>query len=196
MEVDRHRAGLYRSLRHHHNVATMQQSRLFMDRHRSELHHSNWRMGKVMQEAGVKVFQIETTLNTDISHRPPRAWPSGNGSGQRGPRHPTSRRRRHWKRTPEREAKIFQSMESPHQMTGVVAGAVESVHQLTTERVHKQQLVPVEGQTDILTMGIPYICPYNVDSIMNPILVMCTGLGTTSTSTGGCRSCGRAASSS
>ena len=26
-------------------------------------------------------------------------------------------------------------------------------------------------------MGIPYICPYNVHSIMNPILVMCTGLG-------------------
>ena len=37
--------------------------------------------------------------------------------------------------------------------------------------------MPVEGQTDILTMGIPYICPYNVNSIMNPILVMCTGLG-------------------
>jgi hypothetical protein len=26
-------------------------------------------------------------------------------------------------------------------------------------------------------MGIPYICPYNVNSVMNPILVMCTGLG-------------------
>ena len=37
--------------------------------------------------------------------------------------------------------------------------------------------MPVEGQTDILTMGLPYICPYNVNSIMNPILVMCLGLG-------------------
>jgi hypothetical protein len=26
-------------------------------------------------------------------------------------------------------------------------------------------------------MGLPYICPYNVNSIMNPILVMCLGLG-------------------
>src|SRR6185436_8208229 len=57
------------------------------------------------------------------------------------------------------------------------AGDVEAVHRLTTERVLQQQLVPVEGQTDILTMGIPYVCPYNVDSVMNPILVMCTGLG-------------------
>ena len=168
----------YRSLRHHHNVATMQQSRSFMDRHRSELHHSNWRMGKVMQEAGVRVFQIETTLNTDIFPDPfsflaKREWEWS--AKDRGTYLATTKA---LKRTPERvKRKIFQSMESPHQMTGVAAGAVESVHQLTTERVHKQQLVPVEGQTDILTMGIPYICPYNVDSIMNPILVMCTGLG-------------------
>ena len=26
-------------------------------------------------------------------------------------------------------------------------------------------------------MGLPYICPYNVNSVMNPILVMCLGLG-------------------
>ena len=35
----------------------------------------------------------------------------------------------------------------------------------------------MEGQTDILTMGIPYVCPYNPDSVMNPVLVMCMGLG-------------------
>src|SRR5215216_6560433 len=55
----------YRSLRHHHNVATMQRSRSFMDRHSSELHTSNWRMGKVLRDAGVKIFQVETTLNND-----------------------------------------------------------------------------------------------------------------------------------
>ena len=55
----------YRSLRHHHNVRTMLNSRSFMDMHRSELHHSNWRMGRLIAESGVKVFQIETTLNTD-----------------------------------------------------------------------------------------------------------------------------------
>src|SRR6266513_4295621 len=55
----------YRSLRHHHNVHTLQHSRSLMDRPNSALHSSNWRMGKVIREAGVKVFQIETTLNTD-----------------------------------------------------------------------------------------------------------------------------------
>src|SRR5215207_1655103 len=55
----------YRSLRHHHNVRTMQRSRSFMDRHKSELHSSNWRMGEVLRTSGVKVFQVETTLNND-----------------------------------------------------------------------------------------------------------------------------------
>src|SRR5690606_27710280 len=55
----------YRSLRHHHNVRTMRHSTSFMDRHASELHSSNWRMGKVIRDAGVRIFQIETTLNND-----------------------------------------------------------------------------------------------------------------------------------
>src|SRR3974390_757317 len=55
----------YRSLRHHHNPETMQRSRSFMDQHRSELHSSNWRMGRFIAASGIKVFQIESTLNTD-----------------------------------------------------------------------------------------------------------------------------------
>src|SRR5918994_646546 len=60
----------YRSLRHHHNPTTMEASTSFMDQHRSELHKSNWRMGKVLVDAGVNVFQIESTLNTDTFPRP------------------------------------------------------------------------------------------------------------------------------
>jgi len=168
----------YRSLRHHHNPQTMEHSRSFMDQHRSELHKSNWRMGKVMIDSGVKVFQIETTLNTDTFPEPfgflaKREWEWG--ARDRATYLATTKA---LKRTPTRLARnIFHSMESPHQMTSVQAGEVEAVHKLTTEHVYRQQLVEVQGQTDILTMGIPYICPYNVHSIMNPILVMCMGLG-------------------
>ncbi len=35
----------------------------------------------------------------------------------------------------------------------------------------------MEGQTDILTLGIPFVSPYNPDGVMNPVLVMCMGLG-------------------
>ena len=62
-------------------------------------------------------------------------------------------------------------------MTGVYAGFTESVHERTLEDVYRQHIVEVEGQTDILTLGVPFISPYNPESIMNPILVMCVGLG-------------------
>ncbi len=42
----------YRSLRHHHNVRTMQHSRSFMDQEHSELHSSNWRMGRLIAASG------------------------------------------------------------------------------------------------------------------------------------------------
>ena len=170
----------YRSIKHHHNVHTMEHSKSFMDRHNSELHHSNWRMGKVIADAGVKVFQIETTINNDTF-------------GQDGPMSVLAKREWEWttrdrvsfigmqqglKRlsSPTRR-KIFQGHRAPYGVTSVQAGAIEPVHEQTLQHCFDQHIVPVEGQTDILTLGLPYICPYNVNSIMNPILVMCLGLG-------------------
>jgi hypothetical protein len=168
----------YRSLRHHHNPTTMEASHSFMDQHRSELHKSNWRMGKVMREQGPRIFQIETTLNTDLFPEPfeflsKREWEWNARDRATYLASATS-----LARSPRKLGRrVLQSMEAPHQMTSIQCGEVEAVHRQTTDHVYAQQLVEVEGQTDILTMGIPYICPYNVHSVMNPILVMCTGLG-------------------
>jgi len=170
----------YRSLRHHHNVQTMQHSKSFMDQEHSALHSASWRMGKVIRDAGVKVFQIETTVNNNVF-------------GDDLPMGVLQKREWEWnardratfvamsaglKRMPTKAARaIFHGWRAPMGMTGVHAGEIEAVHKLTTADVYRQQLVPVEGQTDILTMGLPYICPYNVNSVMNPVLVMCLGLG-------------------
>jgi hypothetical protein len=168
----------YRSLRHHHNVQTMQHSRSFMDQERSELHSSNWRMGRLIAATGVKIFQIETTLNNDT-------FPKPFGFLQKREWEWSARDRASYlaaakalDRTPPRVARsLFQTQRAPYGITGVHAGEVEAVHAATTANVYRQQLVAVEGQSDVLTMGLPYICPYNVNSIMNPILVMCLGLG-------------------
>jgi hypothetical protein len=168
----------YRSLRHHHNVRTMQHSRSFMDQEHSALHTSNWRMGRLIAASGVKVFQIETTLNND-------AFPSAFSFLQKREWEWSAKDRASFltvskslERTPPRLARsIFHSIKAPHKMTSVQAGEVEAVHARTTEHVYRQQLVEVDGQTDVVTMGLPYICPYNVNSVMNPILVMCLGLG-------------------
>jgi len=168
----------YRSLRHHHNVRTLQESKSVMDQTRSALHTSNWRMGRLVKEQGVKVFQIETTLNNDT-------FPPAFRFLQRREWEWSARDRASYlavakslERTPGSLSRpIFSAIKAPHRMTGVNAGEVEAVHAATTKAVYRQQLVPVEGQADVLTMGLPYICPYNVNSVMNPILVMCLGLG-------------------
>ena len=168
----------YRSLKHHHNVQTMRHSKSFMDQHRSELHSSNWRMGRLIKQSGVNVFQIETTLNNrtfpdQFSFLSKREWEW------------TAKDRalflassKALQRSPGRvNRQILHGIRAPYELTSVQAGEVEAVHHHTTENVYAQQLVAVEGQTDVLTMGLPYICPYNVDSVMNPILVACLGLG-------------------
>ena len=168
----------YRSLRHHHNPETMQKSRSFMDQHRSELHTSNWRMGRLIAESGIDIFQIETNLNTDT-------FPSQFAFLQKREWEWSARDRFSFlgvskvlDRTPSKVARnIFHTVKAPHRMTAVQAGEVEAVHAVTTQNVWDQQGVVVEGQTDILTMGLPYISPYNVNSILNPILVACLGLG-------------------
>ncbi len=168
----------YRCLSFHHNPQTLQNTRSLMDRHKSDLHKSVWRLGKVLEDHGPKIFQVETTINND-------AFPS--------PFDFLSKREWEWKakdralfvatqkslsRTPNRLArKIFHGIEAPYAMTSVQAGFTPAVHERTLEHVHAQHLVRVEGQTDILTMGIPFISPYNPEGIMNPILVMCMGLG-------------------
>jgi hypothetical protein len=169
----------YRALRHHHNPATMTRSKSFMDRHSSELHHANWRQGEVLRSSGVKVFQIETTVNNDLYGD--------------GPLEVLAKREWEWnvadratfmaaragldRMSANARRKVMHGWRAPYGLTSVQAGEVEAVHEVTTEHVYAQQRVEVEGQSDVLLFGLPYICPYNVDSIMNPILVHCLGLG-------------------
>ncbi len=170
----------YAGVRSHHNPKTMRASKSFMDQENSELHRSNWRQGDVIKAHGPRIFQIETTINT-------------NTFGHDGPTAFLQKREWEWTMrdraafsamqlglkgmSPAQRRKVFHAHRAPYELTSVQAGEVEAVHRKTTEMVYKQHLVSVEGQTDILTMGLPYLSPYNVNSIMNPILVAVQGLG-------------------
>ena len=167
----------YNSLRHHHNSHTMVHSRSFMDHKHSAMHSSAWRMGRLLADH-LKIFTVETTLNND-------AFPKQYGF--------LTRREWEWslkdqamfvgvKRgvdlAPSRVRRnIFTSMVADYEVTGVHAGETEAVHEKTLANVHRQQLVEVNGQSDVLVVGLPYLSPYNVNSVMNPILAMCLGLG-------------------
>lgn len=167
----------YRSLKHHHAVDTLMRSLSYFDPPHSALHRSCDRMGKVVAEH-MNIFTIETTVNNDSVPR----WLtflrkpydqfnlfdklSLYSNKASTDLLPVSLKRQ-----------IFFRMYAPYGLTGVHAGKTDLVHQKTLEHVFKQQLVPVKGQADIVVIGVPYVCPYNVNSIMNPILMMCLSLG-------------------
>lgn len=170
----------YRSVKPHHNVHTMLHSKSYMDPRpgRSAIHDSCARMGKVLKDAGVRIFTIETTLNNETFPEPfgfmnKREWEwsvkdqaiylAAKKANDAAP--------------PQLRHQVWMRLQSPSGVTGVNAGDTDAVHERTLARLHQQQLTEVDGQSDVLVLGLPYIGPYNVNSIMNPILVHCLGLG-------------------
>jgi hypothetical protein len=167
----------YRSLRHHHNSHTMVNSRSFMDPEHSALHSSAARMGRLL--AGhLKIFTVETTLNNECFPAPYSflvkrewEWSLRDQAGMLAARRalavapPAARRR------------VFRRMAAPYGVTGVHAGETEAVHERTLASVYRQQLTEVSGASDVLVLGVPYLSPYNVNSVANPVLAACLGLG-------------------
>jgi lactate racemase len=169
--------GSYRSLRHHHNVQTMLHSTSYMDPPSSALHASCDRMGRLLANH-LEIFTIETTLNNDTFGGPfaflqkrEWEWSAFDQASYLASKRFTDPAPANVKRA------IFSRVTSPYGVTGVNAGETEAVHHRTLEAVHRQQIVEVDGQSDVLLAGLPYLGPYNVNSIMNPILVVCEGLG-------------------
>jgi lactate racemase len=167
----------YTSIRHHHTPDTLSKTRSLMDPTRSAMHGSLNRMGEVFDEH-VNVFHIETTLNNaafpavfDFMAKPEHEWSAVTKANFLANHKATSAMPRKMSR------RVFQSIKAPHRMLGVQAGATDPVHAETLKQCYRQQLVHVEGQSDVLMVGIPYLGPYNVDSIMNPLLVYNMMLG-------------------
>src|SRR4051795_11122025 len=169
--------GTYASLKAHHTPHAMQQSRSFMDPSSSELHKSASRQGEIVESA-VPVFHIETTLNSDMYGGPLRflAKPEARWTPREQATFAALKRSTDRLPAKTRRAAFHRNL-APYAVTGVTAGAVSPVHEVSLERCAAQQAVQVRGQADVVTAGLPYICPYNANSVMNPVLVMCMGLG-------------------
>jgi len=99
---------------------------------------------------GIKVFQIETTLNSET-------FPSQLGF--------LNKREWEWSTKdqalmmaakkgnavapPRVRREFFRRIEASYKVTGVNAGEVEAVHERTLANLHRQQLVEVNGQSDV-----------------------------------------------
>jgi len=167
----------YRSVRHHHNASTMSHDSSYMDPPRSIFHDSCERLWQVVRKH-VNIFTIETTLNGDTFHRflaflqkREHDWSTLDHLAFHASRLslralPFALRRR-----------AYNALPAGYGLTGVHAGDTERVHPLTLANVHAQQLVTVPEPADVVLIGLPSIGPYNVNSILNPILVHCLALG-------------------
>ena len=167
----------YQSLRHHHNAATLRDSHSYMDPTRSALHRSADRMGRLINRT-LNVFSVETAVNNRMY------------GGMLDFLHKNEDQFSDWDRarlktfkwtlrnlSNDMRRQMLHQYTSPYGMTGVWAGETEAVHLKALDRVYQQYCVPVQGQSDIAIFGVPYISPYNVNSIMNPVLAQCMGLG-------------------
>jgi len=167
----------YRCVRANHNCDHQINSRSFNDPPRSKMHRSMDRIGRYVKNH-VRIFHIETTVNTNTF-----PWYLGYMQTQESTwsiiDRVNARVNKHFLDcTPlALNRQIFFGVKAPYGCTGVNAGDTEPVHNKTLENVYKQQLIEIQGQSDILVCPIPYVMPYSVHSIMNPILVYAMGLG-------------------
>jgi len=167
----------YRCVRANHNCDVQFHSRSFNDPPRSRMHECMGRIGRYV-EKHVKIFHIEMTVNTDTfpaylgyMQTQETTWSAMDKCAARLNKHfldctPLALNRQ-----------IFFANKAPYKVTSIQAGEVEAVHQLTLKNLYDQQLIKVRGQSDIVVIPIPYVMPYSVHSVMNPILVYAMGLG-------------------
>ncbi len=167
----------YQGVKAHHNPAAIRKSWSYMDPPRSELHHSVDRIGRLIDRE-VDVFHVETTINNRMFDGPLDFLMKREEDFAEADRLKFEGMRALLKRLP-RAAKraMFHAVPAAYDVIAVHAGRTEPTHQKILEASFKQYLVDVDFQADVLVYGIPYISPYNVNSILNPLLVQVMACG-------------------
>src|SRR3954462_7081739 len=167
----------YESLRPHHEPETIRASDSYMDPKRSMLNTKVERQGALV-DRHMHVFHIETALNNRIYAGPTAFLSKNEDEFTEFDRLKFEAMRWTLSKMPRAaKRKLFQSIPAQYQMIAVYAGKTEPVHEKILERCFEQYAVNVRGQADILICPVPFISPYNVNSILNPLLVQVMGLG-------------------
>lgn len=167
----------YPTLQAHHTPQAILGSDSYMDPKRSELTNSCNRIGKMI-DRHLKVFHIETAFNNrmfdDVSAflgRNEDTYSSFERTKLGIAKFALSKMSAKMKR------KIYFNIPAPYNLIGAHAGETEATHDKILQYCYDQYCVPVQGQSDVVITGITFVSPYNVNSIMNPLLVRVMALG-------------------
>ncbi len=169
--------GDYGTIQSHHNPETIRKCDSYFDNRRTALGDSTDRIGQVINQH-LKVFHIETVMNNAMFHPLLPFFMKNEDRFSILDR--ASFRTTKWalgKLSRPTKRKLLFSFPAAYQPISIQAGATEPTHAKSLAYCYAQYCVPVQGQSDVVVFGIPFISPYNVNSILNPILVQVMALG-------------------
>ena len=169
----------YKGLRGNHNPRAIRGSWSYMDpKGPSELHRSFDRIGEVVNRE-LNVFHLETAVNNRMYTGPMEFLGKNEDDFTESDRLKFQALKWTLARTPQAlRREVFMKVPAGYELIGVHAGKTKPVHDKIIEKTYEQYAVKVQGQSDILIHGIPYISPYNANSkSLNPLLVQVMGQG-------------------
>ena len=167
----------YPALQAHHTPQTILGCDSYFDHTRSAMNRSCDRAGKIINQK-LKVFHVETVLNNRMFD-PKMPFFTKNedrhSALDKAMFHTTRFALSKLSRPAKR--KILFGIPAPYEPVAVHAGATLPTHEKSLAYCYAQYCCPLEGQSDVVVYGIPFISPYNVNSILNPLLVQVMALG-------------------
>jgi hypothetical protein len=167
----------YEGVKAHHTPHHIRHSHSYMDPDRSEMHRSVDRIGKVIDGA-LDVFHIETTINNRMFDGPLDFLMKREEAYTELDRLKVTGMRAALKHLPAAaKRKMFQAVPAAYEVIAVAAGKTEPTHAEILKASWDQYAVDVDFQADVVVYGMPFISPYNVNSIMNPLLVQVMACG-------------------
>jgi len=167
----------YPTLQAHHTPQAIAASDSYMDPVKSELTRSCGRIGKIIDKH-LKVFHIETAMNNRMFDNVS-AFLGRNEDGYSAVDRAKLKVAQFAlsQMSVKLKRKAYFSIPAPYEMIGVHAGETEAAHNKILQYCYDQYCIPVQGQSDVVITGITFVSPYNVNSIMNPLLVRVMALG-------------------
>ena len=167
----------YATLQAHHTPQTILDCDSYFDHTRSAMNRSCDRIGKIINQH-LKVFHIETVLNNRMFD-PKMAFFVKNedhyNAYDKAMFHASRRGLGILPRPAKR--KVLFAIPAPYEPIAVHAGATLPTHEKTLAYCYAQYCCPLDGQSEVVVYGIPFVSPYNVNSILNPLLVQVMALG-------------------
>jgi hypothetical protein len=167
----------YLGLKAHHTPHAIRGSKSYMEPSHSELHGSVNRIGRVIDQH-LNVFHTETALNNKMFDGPMAFLGKREEDFTDLDRAALAGLRWTLGKTPRSlRQNIFHKIPAAYGLIACAAGRTELAHEKILQATRKQLFVKVRGQADILIAGIPYISPYNVGAVLNPLLVQVMACG-------------------